>query len=206
MKPFPIGVLVSGGGTNLQTIIDQKESGNLPVEIKVVISNVQDAFALERAKKHGLEGRVLSHKNFDSREFFDAELTNILNEFGVELVVLAGFMRLLSSTFVDHWKLRLINIHPSLLPSFPGLHVHKKAIEYGVKYSGCTVFFVDNGVDSGPIIIQATVPVYADDTEDLLSKRILVEEHRIFPKAIQWIAEGSIKIENRIVITPKEHS
>ena len=201
-SPLPVGILVSGSGTNLQAVIDQQEEGNLPIEIKLVISNVKTAFALERAARHGIDSRYISHKNFDSREAFDLEVTRMLEEKGVELVILAGFMRLLSSKFVAHWKFHLINIHPSILPAFPGLHAQRQAVEYGVKLSGCSVFFIDEGVDSGPLIIQAAVPVLPEDTEATLSARILKEEHRILPQAIRWIAEGSVRIEGRQVFTP----
>ena len=199
---LPVGVLVSGSGTNLQAIIDQQESGNLPIDIKIVLSNVQTAIALERAKRHCIDGKYLSQHDFESREVFDAELTRILEDYGVKLVVLAGFMRLLSSSFVGHWKNRLINVHPSLLPAFPGLHAQRQALNYGVKIAGCSVFFVDEGVDTGAIIIQASVPVFSDDTEATLSARILKEEHQILPKAIDWIAKDSLQVKGRKVITP----
>ncbi|MBF0287962.1 MAG: phosphoribosylglycinamide formyltransferase [SAR324 cluster bacterium] len=201
---LPIGVLVSGSGTNLQSIIDQKEAGELSVEIKVVISNVKDAYAIQRAEIHGIEVKYISHKSFSSREAFDTELTNILESYGVQLVVLAGFMRLLSADFVSHWMFRLINIHPSLLPAFPGLNAQRQAFEHGVKVTGCSVFFVDEGVDTGPIIIQASVPVLSDDTPERLASRILQEEHRILPLAIQWIADEAIRIEGRRVNTPHD--
>lgn len=199
---LPIGVLVSGSGTNLQAILDQQKSGDLPVDIKVVISNRSKAYALTRASEDGIAIETISHKQFDSREAFDAELTRTLERYGVKLVVLAGFMRILSPTFVRHWKFRLINIHPSLLPAFPGLHVQRQALEHGVKIAGCTVFFVDEGKDTGPIIIQAAVPVLSSDTEETLSQRILSEEHRILPQAIRWIAEDQIRVEDRRVFTP----
>lgn len=204
-SPLTVGVLVSGNGTNLQAIIDQQEAGLLPIQIKVVISNVKTAFALERAKQHGIARKYVSHKDFNSRETFDQALTEILEIHHVELVVLAGFMRLLSADFVAHWKYRLINIHPSLLPAFPGLNAQRQALEYGVKISGCSVFFVDEAVDTGSLIIQASIPVFPEDTEELLSERILQEEHRILPQAIQWIAEGSLQIQDRRVITPIVH-
>ncbi len=198
-SPLPVGILVSGNGTNLQAIIDQQETGALPIDIKIVLSNVKTAFALERATQHGIEARYISHKSFASREAFDIELTKILAEHGVELVVLAGFMRLLSSDFVIHWKYRLINIHPSILPAFSGLHAQRQALEYGVKFSGCSVFFVDEGVDTGSLITQAVIPVFPEDTEAILSARILQEEHKILPQAIRWIAEEAIRIEGRRV-------
>ncbi len=203
-SPLPVGVLVSGSGTNLQAIIDQQEAGLLSAEIKVVISNVKDAYAVKRAVNHGIEVKYISHKDFVSREAFDAELTNVLESYGVQLVVLAGFMRLLSTEFVSHWSFRLINIHPSLLPAFPGLNAQKQAFDHGVKITGCSVFFVDEGMDTGPIIIQASVPVMSDDTPELLASRILQEEHRILPIAIQWIANQSIRVEGRRVYTPDD--
>ena len=199
---LPVGVLVSGSGTNLQAIIDQQKTGILPIETKIVLSNVQTAFALVRAKRHGIDVKFVSHHDFNSREAFDAELTRILEDYGVQLVVLAGFTRLLSSSFVKVWKNRLINVHPSLLPAFPGMHAQRQALNYGVKIAGCSVFFVDEGVDTGSIIIQASVPVFSNDTEATLSARILKEEHRILPKAIGWIAEDSLQVKGRTVISP----
>lgn len=195
-----IGVLVSGGGTNLQAIIDSVEAKRLDVSIEVVLSNVEGAFALERAKKHGIRTEVLKKDGFSTREDYDRELARVLKSHGVELVVLAGFMRLITSPLLEAFPMRILNIHPSLLPSFPGLNVQKKAIEHGVKFSGCTVHFVDEGLDSGPIIIQAVVPVLDGDTVETLSKRILSEEHRIYPQAIQLIAEGRLHIEGRRVL------
>ena len=194
-----VGVLVSGSGTNLQSIIDAIESGRLSASIKLVISNKPDAYALERAEKHGIRTAVVRVKDFPSRELFDSEVLRLLKEAGVELVVLAGFMRLISSVLLEGFPMRIINIHPSLLPSFPGLEVQKAAIEHGVKFSGCTVHFVDSGLDSGPIIIQAVVPVKDEDTVEALQKRILAEEHRIYPQAIELFSEGRIEIRGRRV-------
>lgn len=194
-----IGVLVSGSGTNLQSIIDSVEAGRLQASIKVIISNRPDAYALERAKKHGIATAVVRVKDFPEREAFDAEVLRVLRENGVELIVLAGFMRIISRVLLDAYYMRIMNIHPSLLPSFPGLEVQKAAIEYGVKFSGCTVHFVDGGLDSGPIIIQAVVPVKDEDTIESLSKRILAEEHRIYPQAIQLFSEGRLEVRGRRV-------
>jgi len=194
-----IGVLVSGSGTNLQSIIDAIEAGRCDASIKVIISNRPDAFALERAKKHGIAKAVVRVKDFPGREAFDTEILRILRENGVELIVLAGFMRIISRVLLDAYHMRIMNIHPSLLPSFPGLEVHKAALEYGVKFSGCTVHFVDGGLDSGPIIIQAAVPVKDEDTVESLSKRILAEEHRIYPEAIQLYSEGRLEVRGRRV-------
>lgn len=200
VKKVPIGVLVSGGGTNLQSLIDHIEQGNLDAEIRIVLSNHPDAFALERCRKHGIPTAVLDHRGFESRELYDRGMIEILKSAGVELVAMAGFMRILSPEFFRAFPMRVMNIHPALLPAFPGMHVQQKAIDYGVKFSGCTVHFADEGVDSGPIIIQAVVPVRDDDDAQSLSARILQEEHRIYPLAIQYYAEGRIRIEGRRVL------
>ncbi len=201
-----IGVLVSGSGTNLQSIIDAIEAGSLAASIKIVISNKPDAYALERARKHGIGTAVVRVKDFPTRELYDTEVLRVLRESGVELIVLAGFMRLISSVLLEGYPMRIINIHPSLLPSFPGLEVQKTALEHGVKFSGCTVHFVDNGLDSGPIIIQAVVPVKDEDTVESLSKRILAEEHRIYPQAIQLFSEGRLEVRGRRVFVRDSQS
>jgi len=198
-KKINLGILVSGNGTNLQSIIDNIEKGLLDAVIKVVISNNPDAYALERAKKHKIPSVVIEQKKYRGRGNFDHKMIDILKADSVDLVVMAGFMRILSSSFLAAFPMRIMNIHPSLLPSFPGLNVQKKAVQYGVKFSGCTVHFVDEDVDTGPIIVQAIVPVYADDTEDTLAHRILREEHKIYPQAIQFYAEGRIVVKGRIV-------
>lgn len=198
-----LGALASGGGTNLRAIIDACSAGTLDAEIAVVITNNPEAGALERARKAGIATLCIDHRRFDSREAFDQAVVCALKDAGVELVVLAGFMRLISDTFLDAYPHRIMNIHPALLPAFPGLHVQRKALEYGAKFSGCTVHFVDRGVDTGPIIIQAVVPVLQKDTEETLSARILAQEHQIYPRAIQLYAEGRIRVEGRLVrITP----
>jgi len=198
-----IGVLASGSGSNLQSIIDRSTDGSLAAEISVVIANVPGAGALERAKQAGIPSRCINHKSFADRQAFDREVVAALQDAGVELVVLAGFMRIISEAFLEAFPLRIINIHPALLPAFPGLHVQKKALDYGVKFAGCTVHFVDGGVDTGPIIIQAVVPVLDDDTEESLAARILREEHCIYPRAIQLFAEGRLKLrERRVIIDP----
>jgi phosphoribosylglycinamide formyltransferase-1 len=194
-----LGVLISGSGSNLQAIIDNIEKGSLKASIKIVISNNPKAYGITRAKKHGLPVAVLNHQEFKTRDDFDAELIRILKTNNVDLVVLAGFMRILTNTFLKSFPQRIINIHPALLPSFAGIHGQKQAFDYGVKFSGCTVHFVDDGIDSGPIIMQGVVPVLADDTEETLSARILKEEHRIYPQAIQYYAEGRINIIGRKV-------
>jgi phosphoribosylglycinamide formyltransferase-1 len=199
-RPVPIGVLISGGGTNLQAIIDAIEAKRLDATIELVISNKADAYGLSRARKHGIATEVLDHKKFPSRESYDQAIVDLLRVRGVELVALAGFMRLLSPVFVKAYSNRIMNIHPALLPSFPGLQVQKKAVEHGVRFSGCTVHFVNEECDEGPIIIQAVVPVYADDNAETLAARILKEEHRIYPRAIQLYAEGRLRVEGRKVI------
>jgi phosphoribosylglycinamide formyltransferase 1 len=198
-QPISLGVLISGSGSNLQAIIDVIEAQELDAKIQVVLSNRADAYGLVRAKKHGIPIEVLDHKRFPSREAFDQAVVDILRDRQVELVVLAGFMRLLSPVFVRAYSNRIMNIHPALLPAFPGLHVQKKAVEHGVRFSGCTVHFVNEACDEGPIIIQAVVPVFPDDTEQTLAGRILEQEHRIYPRAIQLYSEGRLRIEGRRV-------
>ncbi|HXV49506.1 MAG TPA: phosphoribosylglycinamide formyltransferase [Candidatus Binatia bacterium] len=214
-RQVSIAVLISGSGTNLQSIIDAVEGKRLDAKIEIVLSNIADAFGLERAKKHGVSTVVLDHKSYSSREAYDRAVVELLQKRGVELVVLAGFMRLLSPVFIKAYSNRIMNIHPALLPSFPGLQVQKKAVEHGVRFAGCTVHFVNEECDEGPIIIQAVVPVFADDTEETLAARILKQEHRIYPQAIQLYAEnrlrvvgrkvlvdGSAKDENQVLIQP----
>ncbi len=202
-KVLKIGVLASGSGTNLQSIIDSIEAGKIPAEIACVLSNNTAAFALERAKRHGIPSLHIDHRIFTSREAYDAALVETLHEYGVELVVLAGFMRIITPVLLDAFPSAVMNIHPALLPAFPGLHAQRQALEYGVKVSGCTVHFVDAGTDTGPIIIQAAVPVMEGDSEDTLSARIIAEEHRIYPEAIRLFAEGLLKVEGRkVVISP----
>jgi len=194
-----IGVLVSGRGSNLQAIIDAIEEKKISAEIAVVISNMPDAFALERAKKHGIKTAVVDSKKITDKAVYEEQVIKVLEERKADLICLAGYMRLLSPAFVKRFSGRIMNIHPALLPAFPGLHVQKKALEYGVKFSGCTVHFVDDGCDTGPIIIQAVVPVLDDDTEKTLSESILEQEHRIYPEAIRLFAENKLKIEGRRV-------
>jgi phosphoribosylglycinamide formyltransferase-1 len=199
-KPVPIGVLISGGGTNLQAIIDAVEARRLDAKIELVLSNKADAYGLARAKNHGIACEVLDHKAFASREAYDQGAVDLLRARGVELVVLAGFMRLLSPVFIKAYSNRIMNIHPALLPSFPGLHVQRKAVEHGVRFAGCTVHFVNEECDEGPIIIQAVVPVFPDDTEETLAARILKQEHRIYPRAIQLYAENRLAVVGRKVL------
>jgi phosphoribosylglycinamide formyltransferase-1 len=195
-----LGVLISGTGTNLQAIIDAIVRGDLKAEIRLVISNRADAQGLERARRHGIETMVIDHRKFASREDFDRAILAAFAERSVELVALAGFMRLLSPVMLEAFPGRIMNIHNSLLPSFPGIHGPKDAIEYGVKIAGCTVFFVTAGVDVGPVIVQAAVPVMPGDDEQLLAARILVQEHRIFPHAIALFQQGRLEIQGRRVV------
>jgi len=194
-----LGVLISGNGSNLQSIIDHIEKRSLKAVIKIVVSNNPDALGITRAKKHGIQIAVLKNADFKSPEDFDSELIKIMKKNDVELVILAGFMRILTPAFLKAFPQKIMNIHPALLPSFSGLHGQKQAFDYGVKFTGCTVHFVDEGVDTGPIIIQSIVPVYDDDTEEILAARILKEEHRIYPQAIQFYAEGRLEIKDRKV-------
>ena len=189
-----LGILVSGSGTNLQAILDAVASGKLRTKIGVVLSNVATAKALDRAKAAGVETAVVDHKAYPSREAFDASVVEVLRAKGVDCVVLAGFMRLVTPVLLDAFKNRVVNIHPALLPAFPGVHGQKQALDYGVRVSGCTVHFVDAGMDTGPIIAQATVPVLDDDTEDTLKARILEQEHALLPEVLQWISDGRVEV------------
>jgi len=198
-QPCVLAVLVSGNGSNLQVIINRIESGDLNARIACVISNSPDAYALSRAKAHAIPAVVHENSGFAGRRDYDAALVSILQGFGVELVVLAGFMRILSDVMVSAFPNAIMNIHPALLPSFPGLHAQQQALDYGVRFSGCTVHFVDCGTDTGPIILQAVVPVKQDDTDETLSARIQVEEHRTFPEAIRLFIEGKILVDGRRV-------
>lgn len=198
-----IGVLVSGRGTNLQAIIEAIEEGKIEGKIKIVISDNLDAYALKRAEQHNIETQYINHKEFKNREDYDKKIVETLENKEVELVVLAGYIRILSSYFIKAYKNKIINIHPALLPSFPGLRAQKQAVEYGVKISGCTVHFVDEGMDSGPIILQSAVEVSEDDTEESLAERILKEEHQIYSQAIQLFSQGRLIIKGRKVYIKK---
>jgi phosphoribosylglycinamide formyltransferase-1 len=198
-QPCVLAVLVSGNGSNLQVIINRIESGELNARIACVISNNPDAFALTRAKTHAIPVVVHENRGFKGRREYDAALVSILQGYDVELVVLAGFMRILSDVMVNAFPNAIMNIHPALLPAFPGLHAQQQALDYGVKFSGCTVHFVDCGTDTGPIILQAVVPVLQDDTEETLSARIQAEEHRTFPEALRLFVEGKIQVDGRHV-------
>ncbi|NOS79915.1 MAG: phosphoribosylglycinamide formyltransferase [Nitrospira sp.] len=201
--PLRVAVLASGRGSNLQAIIDGIEANLVQAAIVAVISNKKDAVALERARKHGLKDLYVDPKPFagqpDSREAYDRALLAILQQHDVELVLLAGYMKIVTAVLVNAYTNRMMNIHPSLLPSFPGLDVQKKAIEWGCKLAGCTVHFVTEGVDEGPIILQAAVPILDDDAPETLAARILVQEHRLYPSAVQLFAEGRLRVEGRRV-------
>jgi len=198
-EKLKVGVLVSGRGSNLQALIDACADPAYPVEIVHVLSNVAGVYALERAEKAGIPTSVLSHRDFDGRAAFDTALDAHLRSVGVEFVCLAGFMRLLSEGFVAGWQDRMINIHPSLLPSFKGLHTHERALDMGVKVHGCTVHFVRPATDEGPIIVQAAVPVLSGDTPDTLGARVLEQEHLAYPLALRLVAEGRAKVVGNVV-------
>ena len=200
MAKLKVGVLISGRGSNLQALIDACADEDYPAEIVLVISNVPGAAGLERAEAAGIPTVVVDHKAFDDREAFEEALGAALSAAGVELVCLAGFMRLLTEDFVNHWRDRLINIHPSLLPAFRGIHIHERVIEYGTRFSGCTVHFVRPAMDDGPIIIQAVVPVFQDDDPDLLAARVLAQEHRAYPLAVRLIAESRARVAGEKVV------
>ena len=194
-----LGVLVSGSGTNLQALLDATAQGRLDAEVRLVVSNRPDVFALERAARAGVPSLVLNHREFGSREEFDGALVAALREAGVEWVALAGFMRVLTPVFLEAFAGRMVNIHPSLLPAFPGVDAQRQAFDYGVKVAGCTVHIVDAGTDTGPILLQKTVPVREDDTPDSLHARIQEQEHRAYPEALQLVAEGRIRLDGRRV-------
>lgn len=194
-----VGVLASGRGSNFRAIVAAVEAGRLPVTVAVLVSDRAAPPALEIARGRGIEALCLDPKEYPSREAFDKALAATLDQRGVGLVCLAGYMRILTPGFVRHFEGRLLNIHPSLLPAFPGLHPQRQALAHGVKVSGATVHLVDEGVDTGPIVIQAAVPVRDDDTEETLAERILVEEHRIYPEAIRLFAEGRLRVVGRRV-------
>ena len=194
-----IGVLASGRGTNLQAIIEAIEDGKIEGEIKIVMSDHPKACALKRAQQYLIDTRYIDFKEFKNREDYDKEIIKSLKEKKIDLVVLAGYMRILSPYFIRTYKNKIINIHPALLPSFSGLHAQGQAVKYGVKVSGCTVHFVDEGVDSGPIVLQRALEVKDDDTEESLAERILKEEHQIYPQAIQLFSQGRLMIKGRRV-------
>jgi phosphoribosylglycinamide formyltransferase-1 len=199
MARLKLGVLISGRGSNLQALLDRAAEDAYPAEVVLVVSNNADALGLQRAEAAGVPARTVDHRGFPSREAFEAKLDEALTEAGVELVCLAGFMRKLTPWFVERWRDRLINIHPSLLPAFRGLDTHKRALETGVRITGCTVHFVRPEVDDGPIIAQAAVPVAPDDTEETLNARVLAAEHRLYGVAVRLIAVGKVKVEDERV-------
>tara|TARA_R110000772_G_scaffold41808_1_gene97528 strand:+ start:108890 stop:109543 length:654 start_codon:yes stop_codon:yes gene_type:complete len=203
MSRLKLAVIISGRGSNLQALIDATAAPAFPAEIILVLSNRPGALGLERAAKAGIPTRVIDHKEFADRAAFDAEMTAAMEAAGTELVCLAGFMRLLSDEFVDHWRDKMINIHPSLLPAFKGLDVQERVLARGARFAGCTVHYVRKEMDTGPIIVQAVVPVHPDDTPDSLAARVLEREHDIYPLAVRLIAEGRVAIDenDRAVIT-----
>jgi phosphoribosylglycinamide formyltransferase-1 len=199
MGMLRVGVLASGRGSNLQAIIDAIRKKRLSAEIAVVISNKEDALALKRAERSGIPAVCVNSKEFENREAYERRVVEILQERKVELVVLAGYMLIAGKPMLKVFRNRIMNIHPALIPSFPGLHAQKQAVEFGVRYSGCTVHLVDEHLDAGPVILQAVVPVHDDDTEESLSLRILRREHKLLPEAIRLFSEGRLLIEGRKV-------
>jgi phosphoribosylglycinamide formyltransferase 1 len=203
MSKVRLGVLASGRGSNLQAIIDAIESGTVQARVAVVISNKKDAQAIERARAHGVPDVYLDPTRYagmnDKREAYDRGVLDILRKHEVDLVLLAGYMKIVTPVLIDAYRNHMMNIHPSLLPSFPGLEAQKQALEWGAKVSGCTVHFVTEGVDEGPIILQATVPVLEGDSPETLASRILVEEHVMYPRAVQLYADGRLIVEGRRV-------
>ena len=190
-------VLLSGTGSNLQALIDSDDVKASPATIRAVISNRADAYGLQRAKDAGIDTRVLDHKAFEGREAFDAALIEVIDEFKPQLVVLAGFMRILSAEFVRHYQGRLLNIHPSLLPKYKGLHTHQRALEAGDGEHGCSVHFVTEELDGGPLVVQAVIPVESDDSPHSLAQRVHAQEHRIYPLAVRWFAEGRLSLDEQ---------
>jgi phosphoribosylglycinamide formyltransferase-1 len=204
MSILRIGVLASGRGSNFQSIIDETESKRLKAHMALLITDNPSAFAIERAKKYAIEYLVMMPKDYNSKDDYFAKIAEELKKRDIGLIVLAGFMRIVGKPLIDAFPYRIMNIHPALLPAFPGLHGQRQALKYGVKISGCTVHFVDEGMDTGPIIIQAAVPVFQDDTEETLSERILRYEHKIYPEAIRLFSEGRLEVQGRTVMI-KEH-
>ena len=194
-----IAVLASGRGSNLQAIIDSIGNGYLKAKITVVISDIGDAYALERARSHGIEAVFIDPKKFPSRELYEKEVLRVLRKHDAELVLLAGYMRVVGNTLLKAYENRMLNIHPALLPAFPGLHAQKQAFDHGVKVAGCTVHFVDDTLDNGPIILQRCVEVKEDDTAETLADRILEQEHKIYPEAVKLFVENRLRIERRKV-------
>jgi len=202
-----IAVLISGGGTNLQALIDACARDDFPARIALVISNNPGVKGLERAEKAGIATTVINHRDFETREAFDDQLHEALNDCGAKLICLAGFMRILDARFVNRWRNRMINIHPSLLPSFKGLHTQERALEAGVYFSGCTVHFVNPELDDGPIITQAALAINPSETADELAARVLELEHIIYPQALRLVAEGRVRVVgNKVTISGAEYS
>lgn len=200
MNKTKLGILISGSGTNLQALIDACKDENYPAVISVVISNNANAYGLQRAREAGIDVAVIDHRDYEDRDNFEEAITAELESHSVRLVCLAGFMRILNPAFVRRWTDRMINIHPSLLPSYKGLHTHERALEDGVRITGCTVHFVRADVDTGPIIIQAAVPVLPNDTTDCLATRVLEAEHIIYPEAVRLVASGIARVRGFKVI------
>lgn len=194
-----IAVLVSGRGSNLQAIIDSIENGYLHAQISIVISDISEAYALERARTHGINAVHIDPRGFDSKGSYEAEVLKVLNSHNVQLVLLAGYMKIIGKTLLTTYKNRILNIHPALLPAFPGLHAQEQAFKHGVKVAGCTVHFVDEELDGGPIILQKCVEVKEDDTPQTLAERILEQEHKIYPEAVKLFVENKLRIEGRKV-------
>ena len=194
-----IVILISGRGSNMEAIVDACAAERWPAAVAAVIANRPDARGLQFAASRGIAAEVVDHKQYETREAFDAELARVIDRYAPDVVVLAGFMRILTARFVEHYAGRMVNIHPSLLPAFPGLHTHRRAIELGCKLAGATVHYVTAELDHGPIIIQAVEPVRPDDTEDTLSQRILAKEHVIYPRAVRWIVSDELERRDGIV-------
>lgn len=199
-NPLRIVVLISGSGTNLQALIDQIHQGDTPARIVAVISNRADAYGLKRAEQAGIAARILSHRDYDSREAYDTALQALIDEYHPGLIILAGFMRILSDDFVRHYQGRMINIHPSLLPRYKGLNTHQRALEAGDTEHGCSVHYVTPELDGGPIILQASVPIEASDTPESLAQKVHEQEHRIYPQVVDWIARGRVRLEDDTVL------
>ncbi len=205
-KSFKLGILVSGRGSNLSAIMDSIDRKELNAEITLVLSNKKEAPALQKCRARGIPSLFLDPKSYGGKAEYDLALVKELRAKSVDLVCLAGYMKLLSDEFISSFRGKIINIHPSLLPSFPGLSAQKQALDYGVKFSGCTVHFVDEGIDTGPVIMQSVVPIYDADDEEKLSQRILEQEHSLYPKAIHTLVEGRIQLEGRRTIQKAENS
>ena len=200
-----IVILISGRGSNMEAIVNAAKNEAWPAKIAAVISNRPEAGGLDFARSHGIETAVLDHRAYTDRASFDAQLVELIDSFKPDLVVLAGFMRILTGDFVRHYEGRLLNIHPSLLPLFPGLHTHEQALEAGVAEHGATVHFVTEALDHGPMVIQASVPVLPGDTPDSLAKRVLKQEHVIYPRAVRWFIDNRLSIsDNRVLVSPPE--